>query len=694
MRKGWAILFLALFAASCPAQDKLPSWDDNARKAWWTQNPTPDLWPKAADALQAQLESSYKQNGSSVYSQSDFQNWLDLLEWIRLGLDSSDVLANADSLKTFLALGQDDTVSHLFVEKLSPLDDKKQALLLLLKLAQAHPDDLHEYAALGVAYSLVFDQPFPRNWPHGQVRQSAVPIGNLDVVERFNFYVQANRNKKTDLDLTQVPVEDLKFLVDSELSIPELEYAQGKHLPYTDFAQAFFSITYDESRVKATNNMILVWDKSTYKLSDIETDGGICVDQAYYACMLGKGRGIPTIWFTGQGTDGGHAWFGYLGHDLKWVMDCGRYANQNYLKGYAIDPQTWQQVKDTAIENLVKNGPRNTNYAPAKTALAWARLHAGQPSYQQLLDETRSIMPELAETWQTEGDLMDASSTISLQDKKTFYQAWIAQFQSNADLKVDGQTRLMALLKQANDPDAAGLQQDIILQNRSSGADLGIKGSFSAISEKIDAQDWDGAKLAFENAVRDFKDQGGGTFFNDVIEPYAETCAQHGQIKQAEDGLSFTKDRMSIDGQSILGVEFARLKDELDILKKEMPEMDKWLGEIDDGNYEQAWNDGAKSLQGKTDLNKWIEYMNSTRKPFGKCTSRVLFNMPHLTRQLSSSSGMKIEGIFIFARYNSVFETKPQVEETLIFQKESDGAWRPMEYYFKSQGLGQSAANP
>jgi len=683
MQKGWAILFLALFTISCPAQQTLPSWNDNARKAWWAQNLTPDLWPKAADALQAQLEASYKQNGSFVFSQSDFQNWLEHLEWVRLGLDCPDVLANADNLKTFLALGQDDAVSHLFVEKLSPLDDKKQALQLLLKLAQAQPDDLHEYAALGVAYSLVFDQPFPSYWPHPQVRQSAVPIGDLDVVQRFGFYVQANRNKKTDRDLTQLPFEDLKFVVDSEVKLSEFQYAQDKRLPYEDFTQAFFAITYDESRVKSIRNMVMNWPFPSYTLQDIEKNNGICVDQSYYASILGKGRGIPTIAFHGQGSDGGHAWFGYLKHDLKWVLDCGRYANQNYLKGYAIDPQTWHEVKDTTIENLVKNGPTQPNYQPAKTALAWARLHASAPSYRQLLDETRSIMPELAETWQTEADLMDASTTIPLQDKKTFYQAWITQFQGDADLKVDGQTRLFALLKQANDPDAQGLQQDIILQNRSSGADLGIKGSFSAISEKIDAQDWDGAKIAFENAVRDFKDQGGGTFFNDVIEPYAMACVQRGQVKQAKDGLRFTEDRMSINGQSLLGAEFAELKERLDVLAKEIPDMNKWLGEVDDGNYEQAWNDSAKFLQEKVDLSKWVEVMNKIRKPLGKCTSRTFFNVPHFAKQLSSNSGSRIEGTFIFVRYNSVFETQPHVTETLIFQKENDGAWRPMSYEFK-----------
>ena len=347
MHKTWALLALALIAAFCPAQKvlsqappvALPSWDDAAQKAWWAKNPTPDSWPQAEDALQAQLEASYKQNGVRAFSDPDFQAWLDQLEWVRLGLDCPDVLAEGDHLKTFIALGQDTTVSHLFVEKLDPLDVKKEALKNLLRLAEANADDLHEYAALGVAYSLVFDQPFPKDWPHRQVDQAAVPIGDLDIVDRFHFYVQSNGNKKLDLDLTQLSFENLKYLVDSEVKLSELEYAQTNRISYSTFADAFFSIKYDNSRI-GNAAAVYDWPYPSYNLADILEKGGICIDQAYYAETLGKGRGIPTIRFTGYGMDGAHAWFGYLSSSGKWLLDCGRYEEQDFPKGFAVDPQT------------------------------------------------------------------------------------------------------------------------------------------------------------------------------------------------------------------------------------------------------------------------------------------------------------------------------------------------------------------
>ena len=673
------ILFLSLPAR---AQQVLPAWNAAAQQAWWTANPTPATWPKAADALQAQLESAYQQGGASSFSQPDFQGWMEHLEWIRLGLASPDALAKPEDAQAFVALGKDESVSHLFIRKLVPRDVKQAALQILLQLAEANMADLHEYAALGVAYAIVFDGPFPDDWPHAQVDPSAVPMGDLDVVKRFQFYVQANRAKKTELDLTQLSVDDLKYLVDSKVSLAELAYAENNQISYDHFADAFFSIKYDTARV-SPQNQVFKWAQPTYKLVDIEKDGGICVDQAYYATTLGKGRGIPTIFFTGEGTDGGHAWFGYLSRAGKWELDCGRYESQNYPKGYALDPQTWQQVNDTTLANLAKNGGAQPNYQPAENAIAWARLHDGTPVYRQALDQARALMPELSEPWQDEGDYLETSKA-SLDDKKAFYKDWISQFESYADMKVEGQKRLLAALKAANDPDAASLQQDIVLQNRSTGFDLGVQGSLGAIEDKFKAQDWDGAKLEFEKAVRDFKDQGGGTFFYQVIRPYVMLCVQYGRPDQADDGLHFTEERMQIDSQSIIGIDFAKLKEELKLVNKALPDVQKWLGEVDDENYTQAWSDGSKPMQATLTSDNFVKWMEGARKPFGKCDSRTLSAAPQMGSELTGKSGDTLKGLFVELRYRGTFENNVTAEEKMVFSHEGDD-WRELSYEISKQ---------
>jgi len=564
MQKRLAILLLALATVPCPAQKavsrNLPSWNETAQKAWWASNPSPNSWPKAADALQVQLEAAYKQNGGRVFSDSDFQGWMEHLEWIRLGLACPDVLADATHLKTFIALGQDEVISHLFVEKIDPLDVKDEALKNLLRLSDANAADLHEYAALGVAYSLVFDQPFPDDWPHPQVSRDAVPIGDPDLVARFHFYVQSNRDKKLDLDLTQLSFENLKFLVDSEVKLSELEYAQNNRISYSQFGDAFLSIRYDTARIGKTT-AVYDWPFPSYTLAEIEKNGGICIDQAYYAETLGKGRGIPTIRFTGYGMDGAHAWFGYLSNSGKWELDCGRYENQDFPKGFAVDPQTWQPIDDSVLENLFKNGAKNPSYQPAMNALAWARLHANGASYAQILDDARSIMPEWSGTWRLQAELVEKSGDAD--KKKEFYQSWITQFENFPEMKVEGQKRLYLDLKAANDPDADDLLKDIILQNRSEGFDLGIGAGAEAMNEKLKAQDWDGARLEFEKSIRDFGQDGGLTLYMKIVEPYIRTCLQNNQLDLADQAVGFTEDRMTMDPQSQVGQEFSELKGEV-----------------------------------------------------------------------------------------------------------------------------------
>jgi len=564
VQKGLAVLFLTLFAVLCPAQDglsqALPSWNSNVEEAWWAKSPSPDLWPQAAAELRVQLEAAYKQNGVRAFSDPDFQGWLDHLEWIHLGLDCPDILADANHLKAFIVLGQDEAVSHLFVEKLDPLDVKKEALKNLLRLAEVNAADLHEYAALGVAYSLVFDQPFPKDWPHRQVSQDAVPIGDLDIVQRFHFYVQSNRDKKLDLDLTQISFENLKFLVDSEVSLSELEYARKNRIPYSHFADAFFAIKYDQARI---GNVAAVynWPYPSYHLEDIEKNGGICIDQAYYAETLGKGRGIPTIRFTGNGMDGAHAWFGYLSNSGKWELDCGRYENQDFPKGFAVDPQTWRPIDDSVLENLFKNGAKNPNYKPSMTALAWAHLHENDASFSHILDDARSIMPEWSGTWRLQAALVEKSG--GLDKVKAFYQDWISQFGNYPEMKVEGQKRLYLALKAANDPDADGLLKDIVLQNRSEGFDLGIEAGADAMNEKLKAEDWDGARLVYERTIRDFGREGGLTLYGKIVSPYITACLQNDKLDLADRAIAFTQDRMSIDSQSQVGQKFTELKNEV-----------------------------------------------------------------------------------------------------------------------------------
>src|SRR5688572_5120302 len=108
-------------------------------------------------------------------------------------------------------------------------------------------------------------------------------------------------------------------------------------------------IRYRNDRV--TSNTY-AWTEQTYTLAEIMATGGICSDQAYFATQVGKARGVPTLLIYGAGNDGRHAWFGFLDEGGKWQLDAGRYAEQRFVTGFALDPQTWAQFSDHELQFL------------------------------------------------------------------------------------------------------------------------------------------------------------------------------------------------------------------------------------------------------------------------------------------------------------------------------------------------------
>ncbi len=194
-------------------------------------------------------------------------------------------------------------------------------------------------------------------------------------------------------------------------------------------------------------------------------------------------------------------------------------------------------------------------------ALAWARLHANDASYVHILDDAQSIMPEWSGTWRLQAALVEKSG--DLDKKKAFYQSWITQFGDYPEMKVEGQKLLYLDLKAADDPDAGDLLKDIILQNRSEGFDLGIAAGADTISQKMKVQDWDGARIAYEGTIRDFGQEGGLTLYSKVVYPYIKTCLENDKLDLADQAITFTQDRMTIDAGSQVGESFAELKQEL-----------------------------------------------------------------------------------------------------------------------------------
>jgi tetratricopeptide (TPR) repeat protein len=70
---------------------------------------------------------------------------------------------------------------------------------------------------------------------------------------------------------------------------------------------------------------------------------------------------------TGEGARGDHAWFGYKATRRDWNLDAGRYEQDRYATGYALESQTGKRVKEHSLRLLADEQRRSPAWGRAET---------------------------------------------------------------------------------------------------------------------------------------------------------------------------------------------------------------------------------------------------------------------------------------------------------------------------------------
>lgn len=447
----------------------------------------------------------------------------------------------------------DEELSRLLFQNLSDQDYAPAALGRLQEIRLANPAKFREYKALAIALALVYDQSLPPFWPHDQVPPKAVPIEKIDVAAAFDYWIKSNESRALLLDLRKLGPGQLKFLVDAPIQTSEFEWAR-KNVKFSraDFAKAFSSVSYDHNRLK---QMQLVWGDTPYTLQDIRMKGGICVDQAYYAMIAGKARGLPTLFFTGQGTDGGHAWFGYMKADDKWELDGGRYENQGYAVGEALDPQVWQPISDHDLEFLAKSFRDKLEFAASQDDLLMAqRFEAKGDSARaaKAYESAVQVCPDNVLAWDArEHFLKRSGAAVNL--RRAHYEAAIRQFPRDRDILSRQQEGLAGVLREAGDPvGAEALEKQIVSSNKRKRSDLSVNIAAQKLGALINEKKFDEAFAEYQKQLGSLGKTGGGNFFYEIVRPFAASLVAAGDKKRAADAVSMARKSLRPEIGSIL----------------------------------------------------------------------------------------------------------------------------------------------
>lgn len=439
---------------------------------------------------------------------------------------------------------------------LSTLTDRDYAPLVLKNLRdirEAHPGEWREYSSLAIAIAVVNDSALPETWPHIQVTPSLVPKEIPPVATQFSHWVDSHKAGQLELDPRKLSPGQLKFVVDAFVSESELEWARKNiRLKRSNFDRAFSEVAYRTERINAQH---FVWNSSPYTLEAIRKEGGICVDQAYYAMIAGKAHGLPTLFFTGQGRDGGHAWFGYMKRDDKWELDVGRYSQQNYAVGQALDPQTWEPISDHELLLLAARFREKPEFAASMNDLAMAAILEKNGESTKAAAAYASAVetcPQNPDAWERRGEFL-ARTGAPLEEQKKFHEEASRRLSSSPDLKVRHQNALADLLRKAGDTAAAGkIERSIVTQNRHDRTDLGVAVAADKVNAAIASGDLDAAASEFHRQLLALGKNGGGDFLKQVGLPFIQALVKNGKNTRARRAIGTMRQQLSPEPGSLL----------------------------------------------------------------------------------------------------------------------------------------------
>ena len=438
--------------------------------------------------------------------------------------------------------------SEEFFSILQPVDKLPTVFAILEGLHRRDPAKFARYSSLALAIAVVYDVPPPPWWPHVQVSPEALSRKLPNPAAPFDWLTHEDMVGHTYHRLTRLRAEERKFVVDAAAPIPELAWSQeAVPYPLDAFDGAYQMVKYRTDRT-ATESM-MTWSGQPYTLQAILAEGGICVDQAYFASEAGKARGIPTLLFLGSGQDGRHAWFGFLDAEGKWRLDAGRYAEQRLVTGNAVDPQTWSVISDHELQFLSERFRALPSYMQSRVHEEFASdfLRAGYPDLAARAARTavnyeRRNLP----AWET---LVAANAKLGLppsSQEGVLREAALA-FTRYPDLLVWYKNRVCQSLRARGETSLADYEERSIAESlKGDRADLAIQQAAQILSRSISTQPISDQIATYNAILVQFGHGAGTTFFDEIVVAFAEHLALAHMSAQARDAVERAREVLDV----------------------------------------------------------------------------------------------------------------------------------------------------
>ncbi len=228
--------------------------------------------------------------------------------------------------------------------------------------AATPPKDRAKYTNLALACSLLpprFEQ------SAGSVRHPKTPL--LTVPQIYAYFREMDAAHKLLTDVQSMSVSNLLHVVNVRLPRSEFDWVMN-NLNYDreNWGAAYGSIRYRMDRAAQGKDPY-----TTYEFAELRREGGVCRDQGYFASTTAKCKGIPSVYITGDGDRGGHAWVAHMVDDNTW-RQTGSYG---YKTGRFTNPCSGRAMHESVLLNQTKK-TTDEKLAPAYDAIVLSDLLA------------------------------------------------------------------------------------------------------------------------------------------------------------------------------------------------------------------------------------------------------------------------------------------------------------------------------
>lgn len=446
-----------------------------------------------------------------------------------------------------------------------PTDLLTEVFDILDFLYSKHQYQFKRHTNLALAIAFVHDVPPPPGWPHAQVSQEALPRCLRSPEEVFTYFTGPRNVGEFHHSIRRLSLSDSIFLVDLIASQQEIQWVHDTINYKSDSYENVYSMVhYDFRRAQLGQYH---WLYEDYSLPVIFREGGICVDQAYFASQAGKIQGLPTIQFLGSGLDGRHAWFGYLPPNGDWDMEAGRYADQLYITGHGFNPQTWSFTSDHEITLLRDEYQNSSSYFSSQLHYFWARIYGDLDKLEKAEKAAENAVAMERRNTPAWSLLIDLRKRLNLPRTRidATYRSVLSAVWSFSDLEAQFISDFASFLESTGRANMAKKERSrITWKNKDSRFDLAVSSAAAVMKESMRSDSRSAQMYVFRRQLYQLGSRGGIQVLDDFVFPFVDYLSRNRRTADAKTAILEAEKLLQPTPRSQMARDIERVKNQLE----------------------------------------------------------------------------------------------------------------------------------